>query len=124
MVGIQGIGTRALTSHVRDHGSQQGVISHADLDPKRVVRKAREAPSILGRDLVKEVTCAKPYKWTEDSGRWALKNGGAPPPPPPPPRGGGIGGGGVWVVAFCFWVKDKILWWVGGGRFEVTRLSA
>ena len=43
VVGIQGIDTRALTTHLRDHGSQQGVISHADLDPKRVVRKAREA---------------------------------------------------------------------------------
>jgi len=77
IVGIQGIDTRALTTHLRDQGSQQGVISHVDLDSKRVVQKARAAPSILGRDLVKEVTCAKPYKWTEDSGKWAVGTGGA-----------------------------------------------
>src|SRR4029077_10922906 len=77
IVAIQGIDTRALTTHLRDHGSQQGVISHVDLDPKRVIQKAREAPSILGRDLVKEVTCAKPYQWTEGSGVWKVGSGGA-----------------------------------------------
>src|SRR5207249_10891441 len=78
IVGIQGIDTRTLTTHLRDHGSQQGIISHVDLDSKQVVQKAREAPSILGRDLVKEVTCAKPYKWMMDSGKWTVGRGGAP----------------------------------------------
>src|SRR2546422_6203030 len=40
-------------------------------------RSARAAPGILGRDLVKEVTCAKPYKWMEDSGKWTVGTGGA-----------------------------------------------
>ena len=113
IVGIQGIDTRALTTHLRDHGSQQGVISHADLDPKRVVRKAREAPSILGRDLVKEVTCAKPYKWMESSGRWALKNGGE-----------GKGGGGFRVVAYDFGIKYNILRRLVDEGFEVTVVPA
>src|SRR2546426_2660109 len=134
IVGIQGIDTRALTTHLRDHGSQQGVISHADLDPKRVVRKAREAPSILGRDLVKEVTCAKPYKWMEDSGRWALKNGGPPPPSPSHdplhseeqwvPRGEGKGGGGFRVVAYDFGIKYNILRRLVDEGFEVTVVPA
>ncbi len=74
ITGIQGIDTRALTTHLRDHGSQQGVIVHGDLDPKQAVRKAQEAPGIIGRDLVKEVTCAEQYKWTESSGVWGQKN--------------------------------------------------
>ena len=114
VVGIQGIDTRALTTHLRDHGSQQGIISHADLDPKRVVRKAREAPSILGRDLVKEVTCASPYKWTEGSGRWALKNGGVE----------GKGGGGFRVVAYDFGIKYNILRRLVDEGFAVTVVPA
>jgi carbamoyl-phosphate synthase small subunit len=115
IVGIQGIDTRALTTHLRDHGSQQGVISHADGDPKRVVRKAREAPSILGRDLVKEVTCAKPYKWMESSGRWALKNNA---------KGEGKGGGGFRVVAYDFGIKYNILRRLVDEGFEVTVVPA
>ncbi len=71
VVGIEGIDTRSLTRHLREHGSQQGVISHIDLDPRRAVEKARTAPSLIGRDLAAEVTCRQPYEWTEGSGPWA-----------------------------------------------------
>ena len=73
IVAIQGIDTRALTTHLRDHGSQQGCISHLDPDADRAVQKARQAPSIIGRDLVREVTCSTAYPWTEDSGVWGAK---------------------------------------------------
>lgn len=71
VVGIDALDTRALTRHLREHGSQQAMISHVELDPIRAVEKARTAPGILGRDLVKEVTCAEPYGWTEGSGNWS-----------------------------------------------------
>ncbi len=75
VVGLQGIDTRALTRHLREQGSQQAVISHLELDAARLIEKARRAPSIVGRDLVKEVTCAKAYEWTESSGRWLPNKG-------------------------------------------------
>ncbi len=65
IVGIQGIDTRALTRHIRDRGAQEGIISSEDLDPERLVAKAQASPGLLGRDLVKEVTCPAPYEWTE-----------------------------------------------------------
>lgn len=71
VVGIEGLDTRSLTRHLRDVGSQQGLLSHLDLDPDRAVEKARTAPSILGRDLVTEVTCRQPYEWTAGPGPWA-----------------------------------------------------
>ena len=37
IVGIQGIDTRALTRHIRDHGAQEGIISTTDPDPKSLV---------------------------------------------------------------------------------------
>jgi carbamoyl-phosphate synthase small subunit len=73
IVGIQGIDTRALVRHLRDHGAQEGVISTVDLDSQRLVAKAKAAPSLVGRDLVKEVTCSAPYDWTQ--GQWELGSG-------------------------------------------------
>jgi len=71
--GIQCIDTRALVRHLREAGSQEAVLSSADLDSARLVRRAREAPGLVGRDLVANVTCAAPYTWTE--GPWKLGHG-------------------------------------------------
>jgi len=67
IVSIQGIDTRALTNHLREKGSQMGVISHVDLDEKMLSAKAQAAPSIVGRDLVHDVTCASSYQWSRGS---------------------------------------------------------
>jgi carbamoyl-phosphate synthase small subunit len=68
--GIQGIDTRALVRHLRDHGAQEAVLSSIDLDPQRLVRKAKGAPGLIGRDLVRDVTCSEPYAW--EQGPWKL----------------------------------------------------
>jgi carbamoyl-phosphate synthase small subunit len=105
VVGIEGIDTRALTRHLRDAGSQQGIISHVDVDPRRAVEKARTAPSILGRDLVKTVTCQTSYGWTEGSGGWQPNMGGDPV------VASGAPGSrrGFKVVALDFGIKQNIL---------------
>ncbi len=71
--GIQGIDTRALVRHLRTHGAQEAIISTIDHDPNSVAEKARALPGLVGRDLVKEVTCAQPYEWAE--GTWSLEHG-------------------------------------------------
>lgn len=73
IVGIEGIDTRALTRHLRDFGAQPGIISTNDLDPERLVSRAKALPKMSGLDLVKHVTCKKPYTWEE--GDWDLKSG-------------------------------------------------
>ncbi len=65
IMGIQGIDTRALTKHIRDYGAQQGIISTTDTDHHGLVLKAKAIPGLEGKDLVKEVTCQKAYKWEE-----------------------------------------------------------
>jgi carbamoyl-phosphate synthase small subunit len=65
LVGIQGLDTRALTRHLRDFGAQMGIISTIDLNPESLLAKVKAAPDLLGRDLVKEVTCQAPYVWDE-----------------------------------------------------------
>ena len=77
IVGISGIDTRALTRHLRDHGSQNGAIGTDS--PDALVRKAREAPSMAGLDLVKRVTPKEPYAFTESSGALEHPARRAPP---------------------------------------------
>ncbi|MBI5789202.1 MAG: glutamine-hydrolyzing carbamoyl-phosphate synthase small subunit [Candidatus Schekmanbacteria bacterium] len=65
IVGIQGIDTRALTSHIRDAGAQSGIISTVDLAPQSLIAKAKAVPGMAGSDLVKNVTCGQKYTWQE-----------------------------------------------------------
>ena len=73
IVGIEGIDTRSLVRHLRDRGSQEGIVSALTGDPGPLVAKAKASPGLIGRDLVKEVTCQESYGWTE--GRWELERG-------------------------------------------------
>jgi carbamoyl-phosphate synthase small subunit len=68
IVGITGVDTRALTRHIRAAGVMKGVLSTTDLDEWNLVRKAAASPGLIGRDLVREVTCAEPYSWAK--GPW------------------------------------------------------
>ncbi len=66
ILGLTGIDTRALTRHIREEGAMRAYMSTKDLDFKSLTKKAQSVPSIIGRDLVKEVTCAQPYVWKAD----------------------------------------------------------
>lgn len=63
ILGVQGIDTRALTRHIRLAGALRGIVSTEDLDPQSLIAKAKKSPGLIGRDLVKEVTCNAPYGW-------------------------------------------------------------
>jgi len=79
LVGLAGIDTRALTRHLRDHGSQDGIVSTVERDVERLRERASALPQIVGRDMVKEVTVAEPFGWSE--GEWTLERGYVTPPP-------------------------------------------
>jgi carbamoyl-phosphate synthase small subunit len=68
IVAISDVDTRRLTRRLRDIGSQNGAIGAAS--PEELVRRAREAPSMEGLDLVARVTPKEPYEWTESSAAW------------------------------------------------------
>jgi carbamoyl-phosphate synthase small subunit len=112
IVGIQGIDTRALVRHIRDKGAQNGIISSLDLDPESVVAKARKAPPLVGRDLVREVTCDKPYHW--DEGLWNLGEGYLKNVKPSRFR----------VVAYDFGIKRNILRNLVAAGCDVTVVPA
>jgi carbamoyl-phosphate synthase small subunit len=101
--GIEGIDTRALVRHLRDRGSQEAVLSSTDLAAERLVKKAKAAPGLVGRDLVREVTCAKAYDWTE--GPWRLGRGYIGAAEAAAERGGRP----LDVVAYDYGIKYNIL---------------
>lgn len=78
IAGIQGVDTRALTKHIRDAGAQQGIISTLDFDTKSLGEKIAKAPRLVGRDLVREVTCSHPYPWVEGTWLKRMKNSEKP----------------------------------------------
>jgi carbamoyl-phosphate synthase small subunit len=73
VIGIQGIDTRALTRRIREKGSQQAILSTDTSDSQRLIEKIRKSPGLIGRDLVKEVTCKNAYDWNESE--WTIQRG-------------------------------------------------
>lgn len=61
VVGIEGVDTRSLVKHIRQKGAMKGIISTIDFDLKSLEKKLKLAPDIIGRDLVKDVTCKEPF---------------------------------------------------------------
>ncbi|MBI4051486.1 MAG: glutamine-hydrolyzing carbamoyl-phosphate synthase small subunit [Elusimicrobia bacterium] len=66
VVAIEGIDTRALTRRLRDRGVMKGILSTMDSDVKTLQKKVKVAPSIVGMDLVQQVTCLESYEWTNN----------------------------------------------------------
>lgn len=111
VVGICDVDTRALTRRIRIEGAMRGVLSTIDFDREHLTRRARAIPSLIGRDLVKEVTCTEPYEWKE--GFWTL-DGGYRFQEAKGPR----------VVVYDFGVKRNILRGLVDAGFSVTVVPA
>lgn len=109
IVGIQGIDTRALTRHLRNHGAQTGIISTTDLDYDSLLKKVRSHPGISAFDLVKDVTTSKVYPWTEGCWKWCVVE-----------KSKAV----LKIVVYDFGVKFNILRNLVEAGFEVTVVPA
>lgn len=67
IIGIHDIDTRALTRHLRLEGAMKGVIwaGNEQICVDNLVLKAKKWCGLKKLDLVKKVTCKKPWKWSE-----------------------------------------------------------
>ena len=101
IVGLTGIDTRALTRHLRTRGAMKGVLSTEHRDKQDLVRRAKDAPGLVGRDLVKEVTCPNIYHWDEQGLQSA--------PWMPGDAQGEMGEARFRVAAMDFGIKKNIL---------------
>jgi carbamoyl-phosphate synthase small subunit len=123
VVGIQGVDTRALTRHLRNHGAQMGIISTTDPDPASLLEKVRAHPGISAFDLVKDVTAKEAYHWQEGCWKWCTKEvkslkrgrGGVTAP---------IHGSPKKVVVYDFGIKFNILRNLFEAGFDVTVVPA
>ena len=117
VVGIEGIDTRRLTRLLRSSGAMPGVLSTIDLDERSLEAKAKVAPSMAGQDLVRRVTCAESYAWSEGwPAQWTRD-----------PRGDAAGE--PWdpvyrIVALDFGIKRNILRSLVAHGFAPTVLPA
>ena len=90
-LGVEGLDTRALTRRLRLQGAMRGILTTETRDVPVLLERVRAWPGLVGRDLVREVTCREPYRWMD----------GKPSPltdlprPFPPPAGGNQEGGNI-----------------------------
>jgi len=70
IVAIQRVDTRRLTKLIRTGGAQRALISTTEDDPKTLLEQVKKIPSIVGLDLVKEVTTSEAYRWREGHYTW------------------------------------------------------
>jgi carbamoyl-phosphate synthase large subunit len=64
--GLERVDTRALTRHLRDHGTLRGVIAPASAGSvAELAELARRSPSVSEQDLVAEVSCGQTTRWLE-----------------------------------------------------------
>ena len=68
-IGIEGIDTRALTRRIRLTGAMRGIISTETTDTALLLERVRAYPGLVGQDLVKAVSCKKPYRWKDGAPR-------------------------------------------------------
>ena len=100
IVGVCDLDTRRLTRILRERGAQNACIvageTLTEADLADALDRARAAPSMVGLDLAKLVSCTEPYAWT--AGAWQLGAGYREAPEPK-----------FHVVAYDYGVKHNIL---------------
>ena len=65
IVAIEGIDTRALVAHLRDHGAQMGIVSTELFDLSELAAALEAAPALVGTNLVETVSCSDPHSYTQ-----------------------------------------------------------
>lgn len=63
IVGLEGIDTRKLVKHIREQGAMRGVISSTETRIAELKKILADYPGLVGRDIVKDVTAKRGYKW-------------------------------------------------------------
>jgi carbamoyl-phosphate synthase small subunit len=111
VVAIADIDTRKLTRILREKGAQSGCLMAGFINEAEALERARAFPGLVGMDLAREVSCDKPYEWTE--GEWEP---GRSPVLQHDPR--------FHVVALDFGIKRNLLRKLAQRNCKVTVLPA
>jgi carbamoyl-phosphate synthase small subunit len=109
--GTNKIDTRKLVKHIRTQGAMRGIISSTELNIPALEKKLAQYPGLVGRDIVKYVTSAKPYKWNKPVVD-VLKPDNTRPKPK------------YKVVAYDFGIKQNILRLLVSHGYDVSVVPA
>lgn len=66
VVAIEGIDTRALVRHLRDHGAQKGIVSTEVFELEKLQQLLAAARDLVGTNLAETVSCREPYAFGAD----------------------------------------------------------
>lgn len=99
VLGIADVDTRAITRRLRVTGCLNGVITTDDSIPDAKLVEMTKSWTIVGKDLIKEVTCTEPYEWKDPTGdEWEFSQAVK-----------ARGGNPFKIVAYDFGIKHNIL---------------
>ncbi|MGH3443470.1 MAG: glutamine-hydrolyzing carbamoyl-phosphate synthase small subunit [Nitriliruptorales bacterium] len=65
-VAVEGVDTRRLTRHIRERGAMRCCVSTEVLDVDELLARVADSPTMVGRDLAREVTIGEPYEIAPD----------------------------------------------------------
>jgi carbamoyl-phosphate synthase small subunit len=105
-LGVEGLDTRALTRRLRLQGAMRGILTTETRDVPVLLERVRAWPGLIGRDLIREVTCREPYRWVDGK---PSPLPGLPPLFPPPAGRTQEGGKHLRVIVVDCGVKYNIL---------------
>ena len=99
VIGISEIDTRAITRRLRDTGCLNGVITTDAAKTDDELIAMAKGWTIVGKDMISEVTCTEPYKWEDPTGaEWEFAA-----------EAKASTKGSLHVVAYDFGVKHNIM---------------
>jgi len=115
IVGISGLDTRSLVLHIRSQGALRGALSNVNPEPDLLIERARGSLSMNGADLVRRVSCGRPYRWNESVQFWWYAHSHIANRMP---------GAAHHVVAYDFGIKRNILRMLAARGCAVTVVPA
>ena len=72
VVGIEGIDTRAIVSHIREKGAMNGIISSEISSKNELLKHLRQTPSMKGLELASKVSTKEPYFFGEQNAKYKV----------------------------------------------------
>ncbi|GAB4817809.1 hypothetical protein N2152v2_004855 [Parachlorella kessleri] len=115
VLGIANVDTRAITRRLRVTGCLNGVITTDASIPEEKLVEMTKSWTIVGKDLIQEVTCREPYEWKDPTGdEWEFSQAVK-----------GMNGAGPFkVVAYDFGIKHNILRRLASFGCQITVVPA
>lgn len=112
VMGIANVDTRAITRRLRVDGCLNGVICTDASKTDEELIAMTKSWSIVGKDLIKEVTCSEPYEWKDTSGEWEFSSDASSQEQP------------YKVVCYDFGIKQNILRRLASYNCQLTVVPA